>query len=85
MIERPVIVKGRIPEFQDIVYRTSFAYDPLTDAVTFWYSGAKFQAGSYVWSAAVERRHRSDLFLDLSQIEDGTLLSPPPAPLTDWP
>ena len=85
MTERPVIVKGRIPEFQDIVYRTSFAYDPVTDAVTFWYSGAKFQSGSYVWSAAVERRHRSDLFLGLLQIEDGTLLSPPPAPLTDWP
>lgn len=85
MVQRPVIVKRRIPEFQDVVYRTTFSYDPLTDAVTFWYSGAKFQSGSYVWSMAFERRHRSDLFVDLSQIEDGTLLAPPPAPLTDWP
>ena len=84
-LEQPVIVKGRIPEFQDIVYRTTFAYDPLTDAVTFWYSGARYDGGSYVWSAAVERRHRRELFADLLSVQDGTLFTPAPAPLTDWP
>lgn len=84
-VEQPVIVKGRIPQFADIVYRTGFVYDPLTDAVTFWYSGARFQGGSYVWSAAVERRHRADLFVNLSSVEGGSAFTPAPAPLTDWP
>jgi hypothetical protein len=84
-VPQPVLVKGRIPEFRDIVYRSTFAYDPLTDAVTLWYSGARFEGGAYVWRAAVERRHRSDLFADLTSIEDGTLFTPPPAPLDDWP
>ena len=35
------------PTFQDIVYRTTFEYDPLTDAITFWFSGARFD-GSQV-------------------------------------
>jgi hypothetical protein len=84
-VERPVLMKGRIPAFQDIVYRSTFAYDPNTDAVTFWYSGAKYESGNYVWSAAVERRHRTDLFVNFSQLEDGILFTPPPAPLADWP
>jgi len=84
-VERPVLMKGRIPAFQDIVYRSTFAYDPTTDAVTFWYSGARFESGNYVWSAAVERRHRAELFIGFSRIQDGTLFTRPPAPLTDWP
>ncbi|MGH7498863.1 MAG: hypothetical protein ACREL3_08435 [Gemmatimonadales bacterium] len=84
-VERPVIVKGLIPEFRDIVYRASFAYDPLTDAVTFWYSGARFLSGSYVWRAAVERRHRSDLFSNLASVQGRLMFTPAPAPLIDWP
>lgn len=80
-----VLVKGRIPEFQDIVYRSSFAYDPLTDAITFWYSGARYVGSAYAWRAAVERRHRADVFEGLLSIEDGSLFTPPPAPLLNWP
>lgn len=85
MLPNPVIVKGRIPEFQDIVYRTTFAYDPFSDAVTFWYSGARFAAGSYVWSAAVERRRRSDLFAKPPAAQATVIFTPPPAPLEEWP
>ena len=82
---QPVLIKGRIPEFQDIVYRTSFAYDPTTDAVTFWYSGARYQNGRYVWNAAVERRHRDEVFGRVSKLPDRGLFLAPPVPLTDGP
>lgn len=85
MLEQPVIVKGRIPELADIVYRTTFRYDPLADAVTFWYSGARFVSRSYVWSAAVERRHRSELFTRIAAVQPDIIFTPAPAPLTDWP
>jgi hypothetical protein len=67
------------------VYNVKTAYNPFTDAVTFWYSGARFEGSAYVWKAAVERRHRAEVFANLTSIEDGTLFTPPPAPLIDWP
>ena len=33
-----------------------------SDAITFWYSGATYNGKQYVWNAAVERRHRADIF-----------------------
>ena len=43
----PVLVRGAIPELQDVVYRSTFAYDPVSDAVTLWYSGARFAQGTH--------------------------------------
>jgi hypothetical protein len=83
-LERPVLVKGAIPAFEDIVYRTTFEYDPLSDAITFWFSGARFDGARYVWSAAVERRHRPDVFAPAGAL-DAAVLLPAPAPLVDWP
>jgi hypothetical protein len=83
-LERPVLVKGAMPGFEDIVYRTTFEYDPLSDAITFWFSGARFDGARYVWSAAVERRHRAEVFAPANAL-DATVLLPAPAPLVDWP
>jgi len=83
-LERAVLVKGATPAFEDIVYRTTFEYDPVSDAITFWFSGARFDGGRYVWSAAVERRRRADVFAPASAL-DATVLLPAPAPLVDWP
>ena len=83
-LERPVLVKGAIPAFEDIVYRATFEYDAVSDAITFWFSGARFDGARYVWSAAVERRRRVDVFAPASAL-DVTVLLPPPAPLVDWP
>jgi hypothetical protein len=81
--EWPVLAKGRVPQFDDIVYRTTFDYDPVTDAITFWYSGARYNGTQYVWSAAVERRRRSDVFAP-SLAATGPF-PPAPAPLVEWP
>ena len=83
--DQPVIAKGRVPQFADIVYRTTFAYDPVTDAVTFWYSGARYSGNQDVWSAAVERRRRSDVFAPSGKAGDSAPFAPAPAPLLDWP
>ena len=59
---QPVLTRGRIPELYDIVYRSSFVYDPAADAITFWYSGARHNGTKYIWGAAVERRRRAEVF-----------------------
>ena len=85
VLAQPVLVKGAIPELQDIVYRSTFEYDPVTDAVTFWFSGARYEAGRYRWGAAVERRHRAALTERLEATIDPAQLPPAPAPLEEWP
>jgi hypothetical protein len=82
---RPVIAKGRIPEFEHIVYRSTFDYDPVSDIVTFWYSGARHVGSDYVWRAAVERRQRAEIFDVAETTLDARIYDPPPAPLRDWP
>ena len=85
VVTQPVLVKGAIPELQDVVYRSTFEYDPVTDAVTFWFSGARYEAGRYRWGAAVERRHRVALTERLADTIDPRELPPAPAPLEEWP
>jgi hypothetical protein len=87
---QPVLVKGRAPMFRDVAYRTTFAFDAQRDAITFWYSGAAYTGGKYVWGAAVERRLRTSVFAapfdqDRSTESIVAELGPPPAPLLDWP
>jgi hypothetical protein len=62
----PVLERGATPELQDVVYRSTFTYDPTSDAVTMWYSGARYNQGSYVWHSAVQRRLRVDLFATIN-------------------
>jgi hypothetical protein len=85
VVAQPVLVKGAIPELQDIVYRSTFEYDPSTDAVTFWFSGARYESGGYRWSAAIERRRRITLIGSLQATLDPAQLPPAPAPLEEWP
>ncbi len=85
---QPVLAKGRHPALKDIVYRSTFDYDPTADALTFWYSGATLDAGQYVWSAAVERRRREDVFAPSGmriEARVDKIMTPAPMPLTDWP
>jgi len=89
-VPRPVLVKGAIPAFEDVVYRTTFEYEPLSDAMTFWFSGARFDGARFIWSAAVERRHRADVFAPdpasaRSAALEAAMMAPAPAPLVDWP
>jgi hypothetical protein len=72
----PVLARGAIPELRVVVYRSSFAYDELSDEVTIWYSGARLDAGNYIWRSAVQRRRRTDLF---TTINSATKLAAPTA------
>lgn len=66
-----------------MVYRSSISYDG-SDAVTLWLSGARSDAGQYIWGAAVLQRRRADLLAVLAELAKAAL-PPPPAELTEWP
>jgi hypothetical protein len=51
----PILMRGAIPAFADIVYRASLLYDASSDNITLWYSGARYQNGRYDWRIATER------------------------------
>lgn len=57
-----VLRRGALPEFADIVYRASLSYDPTTDGVTLWYSGARYTGKTYVWRVAEQEMTRATLF-----------------------
>ena len=52
----PLVVRGVIPEFRHIVYRSTFVYDAAEGFFTFWHSGASFADGKWTWRVATERR-----------------------------
>jgi len=54
----PLLRAGAIPAFADVVYRSSLAYDPITNMVTLLYSGAREDNGSYTWEVATEQLDR---------------------------
>jgi hypothetical protein len=58
----PVLQRAAIPEFTDIVYRASLEYDQASDAITLWYSGARFADGRYTWKIATEQLSAADFF-----------------------
>jgi hypothetical protein len=81
---KPVITAGVIPEFADVVYRSTFAYNPVTDAVRLWYSGARAREdGNLYWQSAFDRRSRSELFAAVSGTPSLASLRPP-ASLVDF-
>jgi hypothetical protein len=83
----PVLQVGVMREFNDIVYRSTLEYDPRTDMVTLWYSGARHDGDTWTWSAAVERRSRRALFqlVDAPEPAHRTAVSRAAAALTDLP
>jgi hypothetical protein len=84
----PVLARGAIAEMRDVVYRSTFTYDESSDAITFWYSGARLEGAiTYAWHSAVQRRLRSDVFAMINApsktapLADRTTLPP----LTNFP
>ena len=77
--QSPVLRRGAIPEFEDVVYRSTFAYDADRDLVSLWYSGARSTSRGYEWHAAFERRTRTDLFDGVAR-SDVALIAPSTAP-----
>jgi hypothetical protein len=75
----PVLRRGAIPEFADVVYRGTFAYDAERDLVSLWHSGARSTPRGYEWHAAYERRRREDLFNVVTRA-DAAFIGPSTAP-----
>ena len=82
----PVLARGATDQLRDVVYRSSFIYDPSADAVTLWYSGARFEGTTYSWHSAVQRRLRADLFTTIAAPAKAALTAPTALPqLSDFP
>jgi hypothetical protein len=79
----PVLRRGAIPEFADVVYRSTFAYDAERGLVSLWYSGARFTSRGYEWHLAFERRHRAELFDAVARANAALLLPSTAPPLTN--
>jgi hypothetical protein len=58
----PIATRGVSPDLADVIYRTTFVYNDDSDTIDFWYSGAKFDFGQYVWRTAYQRRTRGEVF-----------------------
>ena len=71
----PVLHRADFPAFEDVVYRASFEYNPASDVVTLWLSGARWDGTGFAWSAAVQRRLRERLFADVQARPAATLES----------
>ncbi|HEX4683990.1 MAG TPA: hypothetical protein VH277_14825 [Gemmatimonadaceae bacterium] len=85
----PVLAHGAIPAFEDVVYRSTFDYDAATDAISLWYSGARYESPNYVWRSAYQRRSRADVFAGIASKAKGASLDRRPGrivpPLLDAP
>jgi hypothetical protein len=79
----PILSRGAIPEFADIVYRATFSYDPQRDVVSLWHSGARYTSRGYEWHAAFERRRRTDLFDAAVRLQAAAAQPPIAHPLTN--
>ena len=74
----PLLMKGASDELQNIVYRSTIAYDATADVVSIWYSGAKLDRGSYNWHLAWERTSAAALFARVSAPVTAAQIAVPP-------
>lgn len=81
----PVARRGVTPGFADVIYRSTFLVDATGTYVTFWLSGATYQADrGYTWSAATVRRRVDDVLDEIAipsaAIRTAPRRLPPPEP-----
>ncbi len=81
----PVVRRGVTAAFADVIYRSTFLVDAAGVDVTFWLSGAVYQAGhGYTWSAATVRQRVDDVLARISvpsaAVRAVPRVLPPPEP-----
>ncbi len=86
----PVARRGVTPAFADVIYRSTFLVDATGTYVTFWLSGATYQADrGYTWTAATVRRRVDDVLDEIAipsaAIRTAPRRLPPPEPDTGGP
>jgi hypothetical protein len=74
----PVLLRGASDELRDVVYRSTVDYDATAAAVTLWYSGARYDGGTYSWHVAWERMSPTQLFARVSATGSIAARSVPP-------
>jgi hypothetical protein len=72
----PLLQRGATNALHDVVYRTTFAYDAGTDRIRFWYSGARYDGGAYVWRTVYQERERAEVFATIEMPATKTRAAP---------
>ena len=80
-----VLLKGASSELRDVVYRSSFDYDPDSGVVTLWYSGARLDQGVYTWHMAWGRLTETALLARVSAAMTAAAGRPPVRPAPNAP
>jgi hypothetical protein len=62
-----VLARGEVDVLRDIVYRSTFGFDPATDRIRFWCSGARYENGAYVWHTVFQERARAEVFATIDE------------------
>jgi hypothetical protein len=62
----PLLGPGEFAPMRDLVYRSSFHYHEVSDAVTVWYSGARLEGAAFAYSVASARYPYAELLRRVS-------------------
>ncbi len=74
----PLLRRGVVDAFADIVYRSTFRVNAANGTVTFWFSGAQYQPpAGYAWQVETETRRIADV-LSTVQAPAPSLVTPAP-------
>jgi hypothetical protein len=79
----PLLTRGTIVAFDDIVYRGAVDFDAQNNSVSLWYSGARYVNGRYDWRIATEKMTLADFLSRVSGAAGTTISQTSAPPLTD--
>ena len=74
--DEPVVVRGMNSSIADIVYRATFRYDPASDDLSLWISGASAADGGYIWATVFEKLKAAPLLEPEARVRTLRLLLP---------
>jgi hypothetical protein len=58
----PLLVPGHNQAMRDVVYRSTFQYHARSDALSVWFSGARYEFATYRWSVTSARYTMAELY-----------------------
>lgn len=81
----PIVMRGMHRNIADIVYRATFSYEPRTDELRMWISGASGSSGAYTWKTVFERIKAATVLESEAHLSNPWAFTPSLPLLTDGP
>ncbi|MEP6590717.1 MAG: hypothetical protein ABJC19_06000 [Gemmatimonadota bacterium] len=83
--DAPIVTRGMNRDIADIVYRATFRYEPATDDLALWVSGAAGSGGVYTWKTVFGRMKAADLLAPTVRLDTPWNFTPSQPLLLDGP